>query len=90
MEIKVLWFETEEKPSDVASTEMLRHDGVDLNLVHIRTTSELHSVLEAGTFGCAVIVQEHNAIPGERSLRFLGSFEIVSRWFCFCKKPAWR
>jgi len=72
MEIKVLWFETEEKPSDVASTEMLRHDGVDLNLVHIRTTSELHSVLEAGTFGCAVIVQEHNADTWREVLEILG------------------
>ena len=73
MEIKVLWFESQRKPSNVASTLMLQHDGIDINLVHVRTADELSETLKRDGFGCAVIVHEENSASWREVLRALSA-----------------
>ncbi|HLI78208.1 MAG TPA: HAMP domain-containing sensor histidine kinase [Acidobacteriaceae bacterium] len=73
MEIKVLWFESQEKPSDVAGTALLQHDGVEIGLVHVRTLPELRQALEEGAYSCAVVVQDSNSATWRDILGMLSS-----------------
>ena len=67
MEIKVLWYESQGDPSDVADSRLLQRGGHEVRLVHVRSTPELRSALAEGKVGCAVVVH-HGADPEWRGV----------------------
>ena len=67
MEIKVLWYESQGDPSDVADSPLLQNEGHELQLSHFRSASELRPAIEDGGFGCAVVVH-HPADPDWRKV----------------------